>query len=330
MDKKVHIKTHFDGKVLLVLILVFLVSCGLLAFKINVKATCNVKAFNIKANSFKEGELITFSDVTPGAYEWRWYFGDGTDISFRSRVGHSFAKAGKYTVKLLVNGNCPIEKEITIIPKKEVLNMALMPKFSAATLVHEGEEVRFTDATTHAKSWEWRFGDSDKIGSIDKNPKHVYRLPGEKIVSLVVNGDIKYVQYLKITVLPAKISKKDWVKERIARRSDSRVDPVKEYFSQIPQAPKRGPEIDNINEAKFTALLLGIAENKLSYQNLTKYFCEDELPLVQVKKGGTISLKALDEAVRNKTVKIKKVTLHRDKDNCVTLIVLDYKTRSLF
>ena len=330
MSKKVQIKTHFDGKVILLLLVVFLISCGLLAFKINAVADCNVKAFNIKSNSFKEGELITFTDVTPGAYEWRWYFGDGTDISFRSRVGHSFAKAGKYTVKLLVNNNCTVEKEITIIPKKEVLNTALIPKFSGPTVVHEGEEVRFVDATPHAKSWEWRFGDGNKIDAIDKNPKHVYRKPGERIVTLVVNGDIKYVQYHKITVLPAKTSKKDWIKERIERRSDSRVDPVKEYFSQVPEAPKRGPEIDNINEAKFTALLLGIAENKLSYQNLTKYFCEDELPLVQVKKGGTISLKALDEAVRNKTVKIKHVALHRDKDNCVTLIVLDYKTRSLF
>lgn len=324
------IKTHFDGKVITMMIIVFIVSCGLLAFKMNSRAACVINEFNVKAPSFKEGEIITFSDNTPGAYEWRWYFGDGTAISYRSKIGHAFSKAGKYKIKLLVNNNCTVEKEITIVPKKEILNMALMPKFYSPKVVYQGDEVTFADSTAHSKSWEWRFGDSNKIDAIEQNPTHVYRIPGEKVVSLVVNNDIKYIAYKKITVLPTKKVKKDWVKERISRRSDNRTDPVEEYFSQIPDAPSRGPEIKDLTEAKFKSMLLGVSENKLSYENMIRYFCTDDLPLVQLKKGKSISLSTLDEEIRNKSIKIRNLTLQKDKDGCVTIIMLDYKYKSLF
>lgn len=324
------IKTHFDGKIVTMLIVVFILSCGLLAFKMNSESACVLKEFDVKAPSFKEGEIITFSDNTAGAYEWRWYFGDGTAVSFRSKVGHSYSKAGKYKVKLSVNNNCTVEKEITIIPKKEILNMALMPKFYAPKTVYEGDQVTFADSTGHATSWEWRFGESNKIDAIEQNPVHVYRKPGEKVVSLVVNNDIKYIAYQKITVLPIKKEKKDWVKERLSRRSENRADPVDEYFSQIPDAPSRGPEIKDINEAKLKSMLLGISEDKLSYDNLIRYFCDDDLPLVQLRKGKSISLSSLDHEIRNRSIKIKNLSLQRDKDGCVTIIMLDYKYKTLF
>lgn len=324
------IKTHFDGKIITMLIIVFILSCGLLAFKMNSKAACVLNEFEVKAPSFKEGEIITFSDNTPGAYEWRWYFGDGTAVSYRSKIGHAFAKVGKYKVKLLVNNNCTVEKEIAIIPKKEILNMALMPKFNAPKVVYQGDKVRFSDATTHSESWEWRFGDSNKIDAIEQNPTHVYRIPGEKVVSLVVNNDIKYIAYQKITVLPTKRIKKDWVKERISRRGDNRADPVDEYFNQIPKAPSRRPEIKDLNEAKFKSMLLGVSENRLSYENMIRYFCTNDLPLVQLKKGKSISLSALDEKIRSRSIKIKNITLQKDKDGCVTIIMLDYKYKTLF
>lgn len=319
------IKTHFDSRIITMFILVFIVSCTLLAFQINTKAACHVKEFDVKAPSYKEGELITFADNTPGAYDWKWYFGDGTEVSYRSATVHSFSKAGKYTVKLVVNNSCPVEKQITILPKKEVLNKALLPKFFAPKVVYQGDEVKFTDSTGHAKSWEWRFGDGTKVDATDKSPAHVYRIPGEKVVSLVVNGDIKYVAYKKITVLPAKKARRDWVKERLQRRSGTRVDPVGEYFNSIPDAPARGPEIGGLTEAKLRSVLLGVSEDKLSYSNMIRYFCEDNLPLVQVRNGKTISLKALDEAIRKRLIKIRSLELHKDKDDCVTLIVVDYR-----
>jgi chitodextrinase len=49
------------------------------------------------------------------ALSYRWDFGDGTMQQGR-RVSHSFDKAGKYTVRLKVEGvdGIPAEKEVTI------------------------------------------------------------------------------------------------------------------------------------------------------------------------------------------------------------------------
>lgn len=330
MNNGTQIKTHFDLKIILFLGVIFILSCLLLAFEINTKKVCNVTDFKIDAPSYKAGELITFSDNSQKSYEWRWYFGDGSEISYRSKVGHSFSKPGKYTIKLLVDNNCSIEKSITIIPKEEIINTALLPKIYAPKVVYEGDIVKFKDSTSGAKSWEWRFGDGLKIDAIEKNPSYVYKRPGGKLVSLVVNGDTKHVKIVKLMVLPAKKVKRDMVVERLKRRNSTRVDPVEEYFSHVPDDPKRSAEIGGINEVKLKALLLGVSEDKLSHDNLLRYFCKDGLPLVELRKGKTISLATLDNEIRNRSIRVKTISLIRDKDNCVTLIKLDYRNKSIF
>jgi len=330
MNQGSHIKTHFDFKVLLFMGSILLLSASLLAFKINSAGVCTAKDFTVEAPSFKAGELITFSDKSNTGYEWKWDFNDGTVPAFRSKVGHSFSKPGKYKVKLNINGTCNIEKLVTIIPKREVINSALLPKFFAPKVVKQGELVQFRDSTSNAKSWEWRFGEGSKIDAIDKEPKYVYRIPGEKVVSLVVNGDIKHVQFAKVTVLPVKKEMRDVVTERVKRRNSMRTDPVEEYFNNIPDAPKRSAEIAGINEVKLEGLLMGVSEDKLSYQNLIRYFCQDGLPLVELRKGKMITLQTLDKEIRDRSIKIRSIALVRDKDECVTLIKINYRYRTIF
>lgn len=330
MNKSNQIKTHFDGKIILFFFIIFIISCGLLAFKINTKEVCNVKEFKIDSDSFKAGELITFSDQTANASEWRWYFGDGTNISYRSKVAHSFSKPGKYTVKLSVNKSCSIEKTITIVPKNDIIDESLLPKFSGPKVVYVGEPVTFKDSTAHAKSWEWRFGDGSKIDAIDRNPTYTYRIPGEKAVSLVINGDIKYVKQRKITVLPARKEQNDLVSARLARRNSSRADIVDEYFNRLPDAPMRSPEFAGLTEEKFKGVLNGICKDELSYDNVKRYFCEDDLPLIKLRNDKTISLKQLDTEIRNRNINVKKIQFQKDQDGCITLINLNYRYKTIF
>ena len=330
MNKGTQIKTHFDSKILLFLGSVFLLSCVLLAFKIKTSGTCTVNDFKVDAPSFRAGELITFSDVSNKGYEWKWDFNDNTTPSYRSKAGHAFAKPGKYNVKLLINNSCTVQKAITIIPKNDIINTALLPKFYAPKVVHEGERIQFRDSTANAKSWEWRFGDGSKIDAIDKNPTYAYSIPGEKVVSLVVNGNVKNVQFAKITVLPLAKQPKDIVTERLKRRNGLRVDPVEEYFRNIPDSPKRSAEIAGINEVKLEGLLMGASEGKLSYPNLIRYFCSDALPLVELKKGKMITLESLYKDIHNESIKIRSIALVRDKDECVTHIKINYKHKGLF
>ena len=330
MNKSNQIKTHFDGKVILFFFIIFIGACGLLAFKINTKEVCAVKDFKIDAPSFKAGELITFSDATLNASEWRWYFGDGSKISYRSKVAHSFSKPGKYTVKLLVNNKCTVERTITIIEKNEIIDESLLPKFTGPTLAYVGEPVTFMDTTSHAKSWEWRFGDGSKIDAIDRKPTYTYRISGEKAVTLVINGDMKYFAQRKITVLPARKEQKDIVAERLARRSSARGDVVNDYFNSLPDAPRRSPEFSGLNEEKFKGILNGICKDELSFENVKRYFCEDDLPLVKLRNETTISLKQLDTDIRNRNFNIKKIQFQKDQDGCITVINLNYRYKTIF
>ncbi|WP_306353355.1 PKD domain-containing protein [Flavobacterium sp. '19STA2R22 D10 B1'] len=338
MSNASRIKTHFDVKVIMLFVILFVLSCLLLAFKINTAEICTTEEFDVETSSYKAGELITFTDNTKDAYQWFWSFGDGSAMSYRSKVTHVFTQPGKYTVKLSLNDNCTVEKVLTILPKNDVIDETKMPRFTGPKMAYVGDAVHFKDSTGHAKSWQWRFGEGEKIDAIDKNPTYTFKTPGEKVVSLIVNDDYKYVKSFKINVYPAKKDDRDLVSERIERNRKNRIDPVEDYFSKIPDAPTKAPlntegvnaEVPEINEQKLGQLLMGVSENKLSYDKLVKYFCEDRLPTVQMKKGEVISLKSLNNNIRDKRIKIKELSIVKNKENCVTLITIDYRYKAIF
>ena len=81
-------------KVPMVFLAVVLLSFVIVAYKLNNEVECNAKEFKIDAPSFMVGEFIIFSDDSKNAHSWRWYFGDDSQIAFRSKVAHSFDKEG--------------------------------------------------------------------------------------------------------------------------------------------------------------------------------------------------------------------------------------------
>lgn len=348
MNRNSHIKTHFDSRVILSFVAILLLSGIILAFRVNENEPCQVEDFEIQASSFKVGELITFSDYTDNAHEWKWNFGDGNEVSFRSKVAHEYKEPGKYLVNLWVNKNCNIAKIVEIKPETDVIDSTLLPRFRAPRVAYVNEPVAFSDSTSHAKSWEWRFGEGDKIDAIDKNPTYTYSTPGEKTVSLFVNDDIKYVSFKKITVLPARKENKPISKADIIRETQTSV--VNDYLDRIPEAPAseleekpavavkktEEPEekikVPELDEGKLARLIMGISQDKLSFNNFTRYFCKDRLPSVQLlKEDRVVSVHYLNNILRGKKIELKSVSMVRNKkNNCVSLIVLDYKRKGLF
>ena len=307
MNKTSQIKTHFDSKIIGFFIIIFIFSCALLLVKKKMLSDCDITEFKVDASSYREGALITFSDESKKSFDWQWTFGDGSKVSYLSKVSHAFDKAGSYKVKLLVNNGCTIEKTITILPFEDKKDYSLLPKFQAPNTAIKGQEVYFKDLTGHAKSWEWRFGESG--GSVDatvKNPSYVFKTTGRKVVSLVVNGDVKNVKQKEIFI------------------KEPAVKAIKDVVVVIPK--RRGPIEPGITLGdNLERALIGVAQNKLSYKNFARYFCKDGMPSVINKDGKTMSLKEFDEEIREKDIKIKKVTFQQDKDGCVTSINVNYK-----
>ena len=322
MNTKNQIKTHFDSKVIIFFMITFILSCGLLAFKKSNEVDCSVVAFKTDVTTFKVGELITFSDDSKKAYSWRWYFGDGTAISFRSKVGHVYTKSGKFKVTLLVNGQCEVEKTILVLPKQvEEVKEKLVVDFEAPLRVNQGDLIQFEDKTDGATNWEWKFGESGKTDSKEKNPKYAFKTIGVKTVSLVVNEDSKNIVFKDIVVVSksTKIIKPVQIKPQ-KKPTDSVI--------VVPE-PKIIP-VKTINETQLTNLLYAISENKLSLADFKANFCQSMEPRVKLQDGKYCTLQQLHKLINNKGIKVRTVTIYKEADKCIETIFVSYKYKTFF
>ena len=300
----------------------------MLAFQKANEETCEVVDFKVEASEFTVGELITFSENSSSSFSWRWYFGDGTDISYKSKIGHVFAKPGNYKVKLLVNESCEIEKSIKIAPKQVIVVEKLAVDFNAPDRVTQGESVQFQDKTNNAETWEWRFGESGKIDSKSKNPKYTYRTIGVKTVSLVVNGDKKNIKFSDIVVVsgtPTKVEKKKRKIVEIKPDTLVRALPEAETTRLVPSV------IKTINETEFSELMYLISEDKISLNNFKNNFCYDFPPLIKVNSDKRfMTLEQFYKSIRNKGIKVRKVTINKEKDKCIEIIHVSFKFKTFF
>ena len=329
-----HLKKYFDLKVLLLFISVFVLSVTVILFKYTNDEECKINDFTVEADSFVTGDLIIFSDNSKSSNSWRWYFGDSTQISFRSKVAHSFEREGEYIVKLIVNNKCEIKKIITILPKTYSVNKKLFPNFSLPAQLLQGEKLQVSDQTVGAKTWEWRFGESNKVDSFDKNASYSYETPGKKTVSLIVNGDYKHVTFKHIFIIPKKVEK-----EKIERYKNDvpwnpfqniKDNPEEEHEKEPIKKVVRGHEIKDTDKDRLLEILKLVREDKITYDNFLKYFCVYQLPTVIYKDAESTSLKDFYYAVKKNGVKIKEVSIKKDGDDCIRVINVDKKYKAIF
>ena len=306
MNNSQKIKTHFDIKIILLFMTVFIFSCVLFLYKKQIQSICTVEGFKIEATSLRDGQLITFSDTTVNSFDWKWDFGDNSKESYLSKTNHTFENPGSYNVKLTINNICTVEKQIKILPNYSNEESSLYPIIKAPESGVQGRTVQFNDLSKNATSWEWCFNSHKgfKVDSKEKNPKYTYSTSGSKTISLIINGDQKHIK-----TVPIFISKPE-------PKEDEPAPPPP------PQIPK--PTIGGLNEEKLISGLLGISKNTLDYRNFAFYFCKKRMPQVNINDQKTVSLKEMDEEIRGKKIKIKKVAIQKDGD-CVVFISINYK-----
>ncbi len=283
---------------------------GYLFFRKFYKPIKPVLGFKVESTSFEINNEIVFSDTSKVYSKREWYFGDNTSTSSYPRETHLYTKPSKYKVTLILEDSIKIEKIILINPTKikeePWSNFEYTPKD-----ITVGQKVLFKDLTKNAKSWEWRFGESNdmSVNSKEKNPSYIYKTGGIKTISLITNGDYKSIVKLQIY-----ISKypKPWIcgypSDEIIRRTQR----------------TNKPELKS-NEKSLHKALLGISQNKLSYRNFAKYFCKFNMPEVHIKNGSIISLKEFDESVRGKNIEIKEPSFEKDKNGCVTKLYINHQ-----
>ncbi len=160
---------------------------------------CPVVEFTVDKSKIYAGEMISFNNKTPKVKSSKWNFGDGAKSTELSPA-HIYKKPGKYSIELTVNGSCYAQKEVIVTEKPVTKVKDVIPRFDCPTGVTVGENVRFTCENDDATSYEWTFGDSKKVDSRAKNPTHKYKSVGTYKITLVINGNKKFVSSKSIVV----------------------------------------------------------------------------------------------------------------------------------
>jgi len=146
--------------------------------------------------------IVAFTDTSQGQVDgWSWDFGDGTFSSEKNPV-HSFDAAGSYTVILTVHNPCQRDAEKK--PDLVSVGSVPVPEFSQnRTSGPAPLAVLFTEESSGVPTgWHWDFGDG--VISDEKDPVHVYALPGVYSVDLAVSnifGNASLVKTNLITVM---------------------------------------------------------------------------------------------------------------------------------
>ena len=118
---------------------------------------------------------VSFTDTTncPFATTRLWAFGDGATSTDQNPV-HQYSEYGSYKVYLTVTDSCGSD---AVFSQVTISEPPLLPGFTSTQNSTDNLEVAFTDHSTGATWWLWKFGDG--TSSSEQNPVHVYDRFGE-------------------------------------------------------------------------------------------------------------------------------------------------------
>lgn len=139
---------------------------------------------------------ISFTDASVGngkkVSKWQWDFGDG-NLSSVQNPTHTFAAAGDYVVKLMVEGETGCFSDVF----SQTVHVIELPKvnFKYSTPTCVSPDITFSDLSSTAEGainkWIWNFGDgsADEIRTDAVPFTHKYAIAGTYKVSLKVFTD---------------------------------------------------------------------------------------------------------------------------------------------
>ncbi|SNR31279.1 PKD domain-containing protein [Flavobacterium sp. ov086] len=341
-------KKNIDIKVILFFAVLLLI--GITAFIIQFfnHVDCEDVKFYIFSDHSQSEESIEFYDKTHNAKSWEWDFGDGSAPDKRQHTFHVYKNPGKYKVTLTINKECVHTKEL-ILKDKFAADKFGTPQIIVSKIITAGQPTYFDSRSEGAKTWEWAFGENRKgIDETSPNPVYTFSTPGEKTITLVVNGDFSRVAKKVIYVHPRVIKKTNpldvtaYVYEKNAEafalpRGSVKKDPLEDMLQYVPVAPKTKTQKDSIaaikkapkiSEDQFEILLGKVAEGSKVKDDFSEFLCDDlEIPIVKNDKD-LLTFAQLCANIKGKKIKIESIRLNKDKtNNCIKGMSINYKVK---
>ncbi len=162
---------------------------------------------NFRANpkTYHHNQVVQFANESQGNFvSFRWDFGDGQTSAERSPQ-HQYENDGDdpktFRVQLvgkLSNGQEIRSKihSLTILPSPPTLFIPPPPipppqaaiGLDSPSKIGVGQTVRFLDESIGLiQSWRWNF--NDESSSMERHPEFTFQTPGDKTITLIVQGD---------------------------------------------------------------------------------------------------------------------------------------------
>lgn len=132
------------------------------------------------------GENLQLSNLSTGAVDFQWNFGDGTVFN-GPQPSFSYNAAGSYSIRLIATN---AQGCADTLLRTAYVTVSETPVAQFASTDRQSCElpflVEFSEATQGATSWQWNFGD----GNFDTgpNPTHLYQSAGFFPVTLIATG----------------------------------------------------------------------------------------------------------------------------------------------
>lgn len=337
MEKRQTLNIRLDENVILVMLVTAVLAVIVMLVRYRNYDACIPFTLTSRAGNYYTGEVVRFETNAKKYSRLVWDFGDNqSNETAVSSAVHAYDQPGEYTVALTLNGSCTEYKTIYITRAPQVVDSVLLPKFLFPQSAEVGKPIKFEDTTHGALQWEWRFGETAGIDATARNPDYVYRTPGLKTVSLVINNNPLQLAIAKVYVNPAAPAP---VKKKAVAAAPVIVIPEKPTYAPIgdllpppPQEVKKAPEI---SKPELEAMLKQVANNFKNAESFSPYLGGNLN--IQVSLNGTEvtfselcnKLSSLKNEKKIKRLNVQMVK--NDKTNCIVALVVDMKLKeSLF
>jgi PKD repeat protein len=325
-----------DTRVWLSLLIVFVMSCLLLGFRLATKQHCSsfkieVKGYNnTKPNSYFMGAQITFTAQMPGGGDVIWDFGDHSAKKSGVSVAHTFTAEGNYLVTATVNGQCTETVNI---------NIQQLPQAAATvtTTAEPANPISGPDApqaampinyscSAPAGSYEWSVVNSPDFPTQKGNiATFTFPTEGSRIIELKLDNDPSKVYRKTIQVLPA---------AKLAENNPM-PSPAPQPVVAAPPPPADKPEVkDNtpkvlvIPDEEFKSMFDQVTDGKKDALAFNQFLCSGIQTKVLANDTEWETVASFCSKIYNhKKITIKSVTTVRDEKKCVTIIKVSYKKR---
>jgi PKD repeat protein len=331
MNTKPPSSARVDEKVYIAMASLIVLSLAILAFRYAAHQPCASINLRISSGSFIQGSLINFNADTKDGHSFDWDFGDGTRAkSADPYAAHHYDVAGRYTVSVMVNGECAELQSVVIKNAPIIINNSLQPVILVADTAFINTPMTVEDISPSSTAWAWRFEEGDPVDAATRKASHTYTIAGAKQIYLEVNGrsDLQVSRWIMVvdphaTKTTAAATTPHVVQNRpvvISIPNQPSEKPLDQQQATTPTPkPVDAPKGLEVSPEQMATLLKGVNENGKTADDFSGYLCGKlTMPVVYDNNQETFSKMCDDlKAIKKGRIKSIKVILTKDQQNCI-------------